>query len=299
VSGLDKWFEVRDLGEGFRLIAEPGHANSFLVSGAESALLFDTGMGIAPIGDVVRELTDLPLIVVNSHDHLDHRGGNASLLSDPGLLDIAAHPLGQHGAVDENFLRTYETAMGSVYADYLRYLALDRQNFFVASALPRMRELPDLSSWHVPAVPPTRALADGEAIDLGGRVLRVLHTPGHAPDALCLYDETTGVLLSGDTVLAAAYWLHGDDADLTAFATSTQRLAELAPTRVLVAHNLLAELPGRSVVAVAEAADRVLQGKSDPHADKDLLGRPVDRHDVDGVVILTAPAEIEGPGEAA
>lgn len=289
MSGLDGWFEVRDLGEGFRLIAEPGHANSFLVSGTESALLFDSGLGIAPIGDVVRELTDLPLIVVNSHDHLDHRGGNASLLGDPRLLDIAAHPLGQHGAVDETFLRMYESAMRAVYGDYLRYLELDRQNFFVASALPHLRELPDLSSWHVPAVPPTRALADGEPIDLGGRVLRVLHTPGHAPDALCLYDETTGVLLSGDTILAAAFWLHGDDADLAAFATSTQRLAELAPSRVLVAHNLLAELPGGSVVAVAGAAQRVLRGDSEPLPDKDLLGRPVDRHEVDGVVILTAP----------
>jgi glyoxylase-like metal-dependent hydrolase (beta-lactamase superfamily II) len=296
---LDGWFEVRDLGEGFRLIAEPGHANSFLVTGTESALLFDTGMGIAPIGDVVRELTDLPLIVVNSHDHLDHRGGNASLLGDPGLVEIAAHPLGQHGAVDESFLRMYEGAMRAVYGDYLRYLELDRQNFFVASALPHMRALPDLSTWHVPAVPPTRALSDGELIDLGGRVLRVLHTPGHAPDAVCLYDETTGVLLSGDTILAAAFWLHGDDADLAAFAKSTQRLAELAPSRVLVAHNLLAELPGRSVAAVAEAAQRVLQGDSNPLPDKDLLGRPVDRHEIDDVVILTPPGATAGPGEGA
>jgi glyoxylase-like metal-dependent hydrolase (beta-lactamase superfamily II) len=291
VSGLQDWFEVRDLGEGFQLIAEPGHVNSFLVTGSESALLFDSGMGIAPIGAVVRELTDLPLIVVNSHDHLDHRGGNASLLGDPGLLAIAAHPLGRHDVVDESFLRPYEDAMRSVYADYLRYLALDRQNFFVSSALPHMRPMPELSTWHVPAVAPSRLLADGESIDLGSRVLRVLHTPGHAPDAICLYDEATGVLLSGDTILAAAYWLHGDDADLAAFASSTQRLAELAPSRVLVAHNLLVELPGRSAATVAEAAERVLQGDSEPLADKDLLGRPVDRHEFGGVVILTAPGE--------
>jgi glyoxylase-like metal-dependent hydrolase (beta-lactamase superfamily II) len=289
------WFEIRDLGDGFQLIAEPGHVNSFLVTGTEAALLFDTGMGIAPIGAAVRELTDLPLIVVNSHDHVDHRGGNASLLGDPGLVAIAAHPLGRHAAVDESFLRMYEDAMRSVYADYLRYLALDGQSFFVASTLPHMRPMPDLSSWHVPAIPPTRVLADGESIDLGGRVLRVVHTPGHAPDAISLYDEATGVLLSGDTILAAAFWLHGDDADLTEFAKSTQRLAELEPSRVLVAHNLVAELPGRSVAAVAEAANRVLQGDSEPLADKDLLGRPVDRHEINGVVILTAP----GSGQSA
>lgn len=286
---MQNWFEVRDLGDGIQLIAEPGHANSFLVTGTTAALLFDTGLGIAPIGDVVRELTDLPLLVVNSHDHLDHRGGNASLLSHSDLIDIAAHPIARHDEVDDEFLRTYERAMTAVYADYLRYLELDAQSFFVSSSLPRMRELPDLSGWRVLAVQPTRELADGELIDLGDRVLRVLHTPGHAPDAICLYDETTGALFAGDTVLAAAFWLHGDDADLTAFAASTARLAELDPKRVLVAHNLLYELPGSSVAAVAEAATLVLQGESDPYPHKDLLGRPVDRHDMGGVVILTQP----------
>lgn len=287
---MDDWFEIRELGDGVQLIAEPGHANSFLVSGTTTALLFDTGMGIASIADVVPELTDLPLLVVNSHDHLDHRGGNASLLDHPRLIDIAAHPAGRHAEVDPEFLRMYERAMRSVYADYLRYLELDAQSFFVAANLPRMRELPDLTGWQVPPVQPTRALADGDRIDLGGRTLRVLHTPGHAPDAICLYDESTGTLIAGDTILAAAFWLHGDDADLKTFAASTARLAELSPARVLVAHNLLYELPGQSTAAVAYAANAVLQGESTPRPDKDLLGRPVDRHEVGGVVILTEPA---------
>jgi metal-dependent hydrolase (beta-lactamase superfamily II) len=100
---MDDWFEIRELGDGIHLIAEPGHVNSFLVSGTTTALLFDSGMGIAPIVDVVQELTELPLIVVNSHDHLDHRGGNASLLNHPRLIDIAVHPNGTHAEVDAGF----------------------------------------------------------------------------------------------------------------------------------------------------------------------------------------------------
>ena len=45
---------------------------------------------------------------------------------------------------------------------------------------------------------------DGEAaIDLGDRWVRLLDTPGHAPDALCVYDEAHGVLFGGDTVVTA------------------------------------------------------------------------------------------------
>lgn len=295
------WFEVRDLGDDIYLIAEPGHVNCFLIIGDDAALLFDTGMGIAPISDVVRRLTDRPLLVINSHDHIDHRGGNSDLFQrqeELGLIDIACHPLGLrrgHLAAPQSFLSAYDAAMRTVYTDYLAYLALDSQRFFACGRLPRMRPMPDLTAWGIPALAPSRALADGELIDLGGRVLTVLHTPGHAPDGLCLFEPATGSLLSGDTVLAAAHWLHGDGADLGAFAASTRRLATLPVRRVLTAHNLLAELPGDQIRAVAGAAQVVLDGESMPTPGADLLGGPALRHDVDGVVILT-PVEAQAGG---
>ncbi|WP_129665088.1 MBL fold metallo-hydrolase, partial [Phytoactinopolyspora endophytica] len=278
------WFEVRDLGSDVYLIAEPGHVNCFLVLGDDAALLFDTGMGIGLISDVVAGLTDRPLIVVNSHDHLDHRGGNSDLFQrrrELGLIDIAAHPHGVrhgHDAVPERFLAEYETAMRGVYTDYLAYMALDSQRFYACGRLPRMRAVPGLASWHVPAVRPTRALDDGELLDLGGRSLTVLHAPGHAPDGICLFEPSTGMLLAGDMVLAAAHWLHGDGADLGAFASSTQRLAALPVSRVLTAHNLLAEIPADQVAAVVRAARVVLDGESIPKPGTDLLGHPARRH---------------------
>ncbi|MFD1542223.1 MBL fold metallo-hydrolase [Nonomuraea guangzhouensis] len=43
-------------------------------------------------------------------------------------------------------------------------------------------------------------LADGEKIEVGGVALEVLHTPGHAPGAVCLHAPDLGVLFSGDTL---------------------------------------------------------------------------------------------------
>jgi glyoxylase-like metal-dependent hydrolase (beta-lactamase superfamily II) len=145
----------------------------------------------------------------------------------------------------------------------------------------------------VPGVRPSRALHDGEEIDLGGRTLTVIHTPGHAPDSLCLYEPETRTLLAGDTVLAAAFWLHGAGADLAAFAASTARLADLRIDRVLTAHNLVAEKPGSYVADVARAARVVLSGESIPRPGVDLLGNRAARHDVDGVIVLTP--EVESP----
>ena len=43
-------------------------------------------------------------------------------------------------------------------------------------------------------------LADGDTIPVGGTELRVLHTPGHAPGAVCLYAEDLGCVFTGDTL---------------------------------------------------------------------------------------------------
>ncbi|MGC5616918.1 MBL fold metallo-hydrolase [Georgenia sp. Z1491] len=293
LAGLDRaqaWFEVRELAGNIWLIGEPGHVSCYLVIGAERALLLDSGLGIAPISRVVAGLTDLPVVVLSSHDHLDHRGGNGDLLDPSGpveVVELLAHPGGRHGAVDPEVLRGYWNAMSYVVARHRDFRRLDDELFFAATDLPRMRDLPDLTGWRVGAVPPTGRVQDGEVIDLGGRRLTVLHTPGHAPDALVLLEESTGTLLSADTVLASAHWLHGDEADTAAFADSLDRLAALDVRRVLPAHNLVHELPGTAVARVATAARAVADGRTCPVPSRDMLGSPALRHEVGGVVVLT------------
>lgn len=49
-------------------------------------------------------------------------------------------------------------------------------------------------------LPPDGELADGQSITVAGTELRVLHTPGHSPGAICLYAPDLGVLFSGDTL---------------------------------------------------------------------------------------------------
>jgi len=47
---------------------------------------------------------------------------------------------------------------------------------------------------------PDRALADGDELTVAGTTLRVLHTPGHAPGAVCLYAPDLGTVFTGDTL---------------------------------------------------------------------------------------------------
>ncbi len=49
---------------------------------------------------------------------------------------------------------------------------------------------------------PDGDLSDGQVVDAGGVALHVLHTPGHAPGAVCLYAPALGAVFSGDTLFA-------------------------------------------------------------------------------------------------
>jgi len=288
-SARPGWFAIYPVGPDIYAVAEPGHVNSFLVLGAERALLFDTGMGIGSIVDAVRSVTDLPLVAVNSHHHFDHRGGNLEL-TEHGV-EIVAHEAGRelHDAAPAHWRQDYVAVAKRMVHEFTRFAELDATTFFLLTDAQRVRTLPNLGGWRIPSLPPGRMIGDGEGIDLGGRTLRALHTPGHTPDGLCLWDEASGSLLAGDTLLAAAFWAHFPESDIDVFSRTLERLTELPVGQVLVAHNLRSRLPGSFVAEAATAFAAVRDGLSSPRAAADPFGNPVCRHDFDGFAIFSPP----------
>ena len=114
----------------------------------------------------------------------------------------------------------------------------------------------------------TRTVAGGDRIDLGGRVLEVLHVPGHTPDALALLDRGNGLLWTGDSYYDGTIWLFAPETNLDDYERSIARLAALAPAlkTLLPAHNTASADPKRLVQA-KEAIRQVragsLQGKEE------------------------------------
>ena len=92
-------------------------------------------------------------------------------------------------------------------------------------------------------VPPSRAdqgLQDGQELGVGSYAFTVLHTPGHTPGSVCLYESSAGVLFTGDTLLRQAVgrtdFAGGNASQL---ARSLKRLAQLPEeTRVYPGHGL-------------------------------------------------------------
>ena len=106
-----------------------------------------------------------PIMLLNTHSHIDHVMGNAVIAKRYGI-ELASHPI-EKPYYDKVWM--YASAFGID-------LTKDR------------------------CLTPTVDLDDGDIIKVGNDELKVLFTPGHAPGHVCFYDEKDGMVFSGDTL---------------------------------------------------------------------------------------------------
>jgi glyoxylase-like metal-dependent hydrolase (beta-lactamase superfamily II) len=89
-----------------------------------------------------------------------------------------------------------------------------------------------------------RLLRDGELLRVDGTVLHVLHTPGHAPGHLCLWDPQRQFLFAGDMVAEiGTIIVDPDDGDMGVYLQQLERLAQLEPASALPSHGRLLSQP--------------------------------------------------------
>jgi glyoxylase-like metal-dependent hydrolase (beta-lactamase superfamily II) len=238
----DPWFEVYRAAPGVFAIYEPHQWEEtigYLIVGEKRALEFDTGMGISDIRKVTQELTRLPVIVLNSHTHPDHVGGNWEFDTVYGM--------------DTEFTR--RNAKGSREAAQAEIAP-----GHICGSLPKGFDPATYATrpWKISAY-----IHDGERFDLGGRRIEVIATPGHTPDSISLLDRAHGLLFTGDTYYPGTIFLSAPETDLDAYAKSVHHLAALAPglKQVLGAHNAPVASPA-VLPRLAAAFDKVRAGKA-------------------------------------
>lgn len=165
----DEYFIVENIDERTFAIGEPLYYQqnfSYLIVGSERAVLFDAGPGYRDIRAVAESLTELPITFVPSHFHYDHTG-NQVTFERVAVVDLPR----------------------------LRSRAKDNQ-----LALTWSEHLGPMEGIETPTLHITEWLPIGSEIDLGGRKLRVLYTPGHTDDSISLLDTSNGLLFSGDFI---------------------------------------------------------------------------------------------------
>ncbi len=181
-ASAEDWYRVRRVADDVTHIDEP-HIRTFYrcniwhVRGRDRDLLVDSGMGVVSLREHVPLVTEKPCLALASHTHFDHIGCHHEFtdrLIHPAEADLLAHP-------------TRENTFADQYATDEIFTALPPEPYLSAE-------------YSVRSAPATRLVDDGEVIDLGDRQFEVIHTPGHSPGGIALWEAATGILFSGDIV---------------------------------------------------------------------------------------------------
>lgn len=215
---MEDWFTVEIIDEDTFAISEYKHweeTHCYLLIGLNQCLLIDTGLGVGNIRKVIEKLTDLPLDVVTTHVHWDHIGGHQY------FQNIAVHE------AEEVWLSTqFPISLESVKINLTKGDCVFPSYF-------------DLSQYKIYQGSPSVILHDNDMINLGNRLVKVIHTPGHSPGHICLYEEQRGYLYTGDLIYEGTLDAFYPTTNPYEFMQSVKKVRKLSITKLLPAHHNL------------------------------------------------------------
>lgn len=215
---MDNWFTIERIDDETYSVGEYKHreeAHSYLLTGKTYSLLIDTGLGVSDIKTAINAITDLPVSVITTHVHWDHIGGHKY------FPNFGVHKF------EEKWINGY----------FPLSLTAVKQNLTAKPC-----EFPvnfNIDDYTVFQGKPKKIFVDNDVIDLDGRKIRIIHTPGHSPGHCCFYDETKKYLFSGDLIYKGCLDMFYPTTDKNKFMQSIKKTKRLDIRKILPAHHSL------------------------------------------------------------
>lgn len=206
--GAAAWYETLSFADGITLIHEPWikpffRCNMWHVRGRDRDLLFDSGLGHFSLRAHVPLVSGRPLTCVASHTHFDHIGCHHE------FGDCAVH-----------------SAEAGILADPRNEWTL-ADSYATDEMFDRLPEGWDQKAYRVRPANPGQILEHGDVIDLGDRSFEVVHTPGHSPGGIGLFEKATGTFLSGDVIYDGPLIDDAYHSDTGSYVETLERLRRL------------------------------------------------------------------------
>jgi glyoxylase-like metal-dependent hydrolase (beta-lactamase superfamily II) len=228
-----QWFQ-RERIQDVTLLYEPHvhpllRCNIWHVPGRDLDLLIDTGLGISSLREAAHDVFVKSLAAVATHTHRDHSGG---------MHEFAERWV--HAAEADSARRArYGRPLDADAYSPAERSGIEQSGYSLAGGL--LTAVPiagyRAASYRLREFEPTRLLEEGSLIDLGDRVLEVLHLPGHSPGSIGLYDRLRKVLFSGDAVYEGPLLDQLPDSNTEAYRLTMERLIDLPVEVVHAGHG--------------------------------------------------------------
>ena len=207
------YFEVFKYNDNLYQLKDKLGVLTTLVIGKEKALLFDTAYGIGNLKEEVQAITKLPLIVVNSHGHMDHASGNYQ------FDQVYIHPKDVelcklHNSIEwrkRNVTNVLKTNADLENFDQENYLKQNEGNLLLTNY--------------------------GDLFDLGNLTLEVIPMPGHTKGSIGLYIKEWKLLLVGDATCPFVWLFLEESEPLSVYVKMLEETLKLDFDNFLVGHG--------------------------------------------------------------
>jgi glyoxylase-like metal-dependent hydrolase (beta-lactamase superfamily II) len=204
--------------------SHPALIASYVIKTSDGVALIETGPGSTipalkqGLGELAVDINDIRHILV-THIHLDHAGASGSLLAELPDATLYVHERGARHMINPERLiasarQIYGALMDPLWGDFL--------------PTPEDR---------------TVSITDGDSIQVGDTTLDVHYTPGHASHHVAFHEPERNIVFAGDVAgvrvpPSPLVWppTPPPDVDIEAWKSSTQRLRDLDPEKILVTH---------------------------------------------------------------
>ncbi len=192
----------------------PPFCNGLLIDSGIKVLV-DPGFGERSVNSIKAAMhID---VIINTHFHIDHIYGNRHFSQS----QIMAHHLDAAAMQSEKALMDY-IGFNVPGTDNLK-------NFY-----PNKKFFPE----GLPKIVISKELSDGDVLDFGRLVLQVIHTPGHTPGHICLYEPENQIIFSGDLFLEnLGPWYGHICSNIEDFIKSIEKLIDLKPKILITSHE--------------------------------------------------------------
>lgn len=239
------------LGEG------PSYVNLFLIEGKNPVLIDAGPYDRGPKSKLAAVLNRLGLSVkgiskiLYTHAHPDHMGGGLQLSGIGYPSQEIYWEAARHVESYGDYLRRLRSACKRISTEHLSKHRTKKKAY--------ERVLDTFWQPTFGKIKISKSLKDGDLIDAGGLGLEVVHTPGHSPWDICLWDKEHGMLFTGDFLLEKGTTMTGElggvGSDLRAYVLSLERIQPyLKKTRVLLPSH------GDPMISCSGLAAQVLRG---------------------------------------
>lgn len=228
MSSKSKYNTITELRDNiFQIKSRPPCCHVYVIKGDNKNVMIDPGF-VENFENIKLNLSKINIkkkdihLIVLTHEHLDHTGA-AKYFCDNSL--VAAHTQASN-----------KIALNDEFAIMNKAFHMAPENIHV-----------DI------------CLESGVIIDLGNYKLRIIHTPGHCSGSICVYEEKSGIVFTGDTVLAGGI-ITGifPSGSISDYINSLNKLISLRISALFPGHGKISQRPYDDLNKAIENATKIL-----------------------------------------